>query len=161
MKIKYELLLIFILLPLSSCDRKLNKIKNILYGDWIIDNIHYKAKNVKYCLGVNVIYFKPENLTLPLNFECGDLMASDRESAKWGITKDRDSRSYFLNITSKHLIFNGRYKMKFFIENNELLALLLTGDSTTIRCSKGSYNIMIESKKVKEIIDLTNDIPSK
>ncbi|RYE13303.1 MAG: hypothetical protein EOP34_09085 [Rickettsiales bacterium] len=154
-KVIVSLLAFAIILPSCSKSRKVEK---AIEGWWSIDTIYYKNRNIRICLGNNVLQFrKGDNSELPAaKNNCGSFIKdSYSTTAHIEVLESElanDTIPLRLKIVTKNEIFAGTHKIVFYKDElNQLLKMEVYSDSLYIVCRKGLFNLSSNLALVNEL----------
>jgi hypothetical protein len=152
-KVQKCILFISILSLFASCEN--GKIKDALIGEYAIDSVYFKDRNILYDFSINHFeIYNNGNVQLPIVY--GETRNKDDRNTegKWTIKKDQNK--YILHINSKNEYFNGEYILKF-TSNNEkhTLNLYLTSENMNIYCTKSNFNFENRKSFVEDVSEIT------
>ena len=120
-----------------SCSSKANL---GVRGIWSIDTLYYEGHDSRHCLYVNTIYFKKEEVDLPITGNRCDGLSVFEKNGNWLITKS-DSTEINLKIETQNEIFSGNHKLIFVNDfQNKLLKIEIRSKNLFMVARKGLFD---------------------
>jgi hypothetical protein len=133
----YLFLPIFFTTMFFSCQDE-KTFNSAINGQWSIDTVYYKDKDIRFCLDLNAINFSGHEcaLPIPLRSRCINIDTTTEKRGFWKI-EQTDSVPITISFDTENTIFGGSHRLIFKKDSvNKLLKMEIKSKNLTVICRK-------------------------